>query len=199
MLFVIILLITLTFRSLSQSLLVMVLIPLGLFCAVFGHYFADKPVSLLSLWGILALSGVIINDAVVLVSKFNSNLKEGMTMPDAIYNAGISRFRAILLTTITTVAGLAPLIMETSFQAQFLIPMAVSVAYGVGFGTFLILLIFPVILLVVNDMRRMIVYTKRWVAYKWKGYEGDVPYPTSEEVEPANREAVRLKIMKEME
>lgn len=199
MLFVIILLITLTFRSLSQSLLVMVLIPLGLFCAVFGHYFADKPVSLLSLWGILALSGVIINDAVVLVSKFNSNLKEGMTMPDAIYNAGISRFRAILLTTITTVAGLAPLIMETSFQAQFLIPMAVSVAYGVGFGTFLILLIFPVILLVVNDMRRMILYTKRWVAYKWKGQEGNVPYPTSEEVEPANRETVRLKIMKEME
>jgi len=199
MLFIIILLITLTFRSLSQSILVMLLIPLGLFCAVFGHYFADKPVSLLSLWGILALSGVIINDAVVLVSKFNSNLQEGMTMPDAVYNAGISRFRAIILTSITTVAGLAPLIMETSFQAQFLIPMAISVAYGVGFGTFLILLIFPVILLVVNDMRRMIVYTKRWVAYKWKGYEENVPYPNSEEVEPANREIVRLKIMKEME
>ena len=199
MLFVIVLLITLTFRSLSQSLLVMSLIPLGLFCAVFGHFFADKPVSLLSLWGILALSGVIINDAVVLVSKFNSNLQEGMSMPDAVYNAGISRFRAILLTTVTTVAGLAPLIMETSFQAQFLIPMAVSVAYGIGFGTFVILLIFPVILLVVNDIRRMIVYTKRWVSHKWKGYEGEVVYPSSEEVEPANRELVRLKIMKEME
>ncbi len=199
MLFIIILLITLTFRSLSQSILVMLLIPLGLFCAVFGHYFADKPVSLLSLWGILALSGIIINDAVVLVSKFNSNLQEGMTMPDAIYNAGISRFRAILLTTVTTVAGLGPLILETSFQAQFLIPMAVSVAYGIGFGTFFILLIFPVIFLVVNDIRRMIVYTKRWVTYKWKGYQEDVPYPNSEEVEPANREMMRLKIMKEME
>jgi len=118
---------------------------------------------------------------------------------DAVYNAGISRFRAILLTTVTTVAGLAPLIMETSFQAQFLIPMAVSVAYGIGFGTFLILLIFPVILLVLNDMRRMIVYSKRWIAYKWNGYTENVPYPTSEEVEPANRELVRLKIMKEME
>ncbi len=199
MLFIIILLITLTFRSLSQSVLVMTLIPLGLFCAVLGHYISDKPVSLLSLWGILALSGVIINDAVVLVSKFNSNLQEGMTMQEAVYNAGISRFRAILLTSITTVAGLGPLILETSFQAQFLIPMAVSVAYGIAFGTFIILLIFPVILLVVNDFRRMIVYSKRWIAYKWKGYEEEVPYPNSEEVEPAIREMVRLKIMKELE
>ena len=120
----------------------------------------------------IALSGVIINDAVVFLAKFNSLVKDdGLSVYDAAYEAGIARFRAIMLTSITTVVGLWPLIMETSFQAQFLIPMAISVAYGVLVGTFVILLFFPVIILVFNDVRR---YAK-WF---WTGDK-----PAAEEVE----------------
>ncbi|MGB5928355.1 MAG: efflux RND transporter permease subunit, partial [Cyclobacteriaceae bacterium] len=95
----------------------------------------------------------VINDAVVFIDKFNRNLLDGEDIETAIFNAGQARFRAILLTTITTVAGLYPLILEQSFQAQFLIPMAVSVAYGILFGTMFILLFLPVMVLVFNDLR----------------------------------------------
>ena len=125
-----------TFRSYYQAVLIMMMIPLGWFGAILGHGIEDwispdkeLPVSLLSAWGMVALSGVIINDAVVFLSKFNSLVKnEGMTIYQAAYNAGLSRFRPIMLTSLTTVLGLFPLIKETSFQAQFLIPMAISVA-----------------------------------------------------------------------
>ncbi|MGF1532455.1 MAG: efflux RND transporter permease subunit [Bernardetiaceae bacterium] len=165
--FTIILLLSLTFRSLSQALMIMLMIPVGIFCGIFGHGVESvigsipRPVSLLSLWGMLALGGVIINDAVVFLEKFNINLRNGKSVREATMEAGISRFRPILLTSITTVAGLYPLIKETSFQAQFLIPMAISVAYGVLFGTFFILTCFPALIMVVNDLRRMIAYLLR--------------------------------------
>lgn len=165
--FTIILLITLTFRSFSQAAMILLMIPIGIFCGIFGHgvesWIGDiaRPVSLLSLWGMLALGGVIINDAVVFLEKFNINLREGKSVREATLEAGISRFRPILLTSITTVAGLYPLIKETSFQAQFLIPMAISVAYGVLFGTFFILTCFPPIIMVVNDVRRLVAYLIR--------------------------------------
>lgn len=144
-----------TFRSFYQAVMIIAMIPLGWLGAAWGHGIEGHPVSILSAWGMIALSGVIINDAVVFLAKFNSLVKDdGLSVYDAAYEAGIARFRAIMLTSITTVVGLWPLIMETSFQAQFLIPMAISVAYGVLVGTFVILLFFPVLIMVFNDVRR---------------------------------------------
>nr|WKN39404.1 efflux RND transporter permease subunit [Tunicatimonas sp. TK19036] len=186
-----ILTITLSFRSLYQAILILLLIPLGLVCAAIGHGIHGQPISMLSMYGMIALSGVIVNDAVVMLDKYNQNLLEGMRVEEAAFNAGTSRFRAILLTSITTVAGLYPLILEKSFQAQFLIPMAISVAYGVMFGTLMILLFFPVIILVFNDMK---LYVNKGFRRGKHFLNPNEPYrsPDSEEVEPAIREQRRL-------
>jgi len=174
--------IMITFKSFYQAVLILMMIPLGWLGAAFGHGIEGHPVSLLSAWGMIALSGVIINDAVVFLAKFNSLIKdEGQSVYQAAYNAGLARFRAIMLTSITTVLGLWPLIMETSFQAQFLIPMAISVAYGVLIGTFIILLFFPVLILVFNDVR---MYAK-WL---WTGDK-----PEREDVERVLIDAKRMK------
>ena len=95
----------------------------------------------------------MVNDGLVLISKFNGNLKKGMHFDDALYEASRSRFRAIFLTSLTTIAGLAPLIFETSRQAQFLIPMAISIAYGIGIATVLTLLVLPIYLSFVNRVK----------------------------------------------
>ncbi|MFY0601806.1 MAG: efflux RND transporter permease subunit [Cyclobacteriaceae bacterium] len=181
-----------TFRSMYQALMIIVMIPLGVFGAILGHgieswvSFRELPVSLLSVWGMVALSGVIINDAVVFLSKYNSLLKnDGMTVKEAAFAAGTSRFRPIMLTSLTTVLGLFPLIKETSFQAQFLVPMAISVAYGVLIGTFIILLFFPVLILLFNDIRRGL----KWF---WTGRK-----PTREEVESVSLHEDRLKEYRE--
>lgn len=120
---------------------------------IWGHWLHDFPLNILSLLGIIALIGIMVNDGLVLIGKFNSNLREGMTFDDAIYQAGRSRFRAIFLTSITTIAGLTPLIFETSRQAQFLIPMAISIAYGIGFATVLTLILLPVFLSFSNKIK----------------------------------------------
>jgi len=135
-----------TFRSYSQPLMLLLLIPFSLPAVAWGHWFHDFPLNILSMLGIIALIGIMVNDGLVLISKFNNNLREGMIFHDAIYEAGRSRFRAIFLTSITTIAGLAPLILEESRQAQFLIPMAVSIAYGIGFATILTLVVLPIFL-----------------------------------------------------
>lgn len=150
------LVITFTFRSALQT---VTLIPIILFSftgVAWGHFLHDKPLSLFSFLGIIALIGVIVNDSLVLVGKFNTNLKEGMRFDEAVFQAGRQRFRAIFLTTITTVAGLAPLILNKSFQAQFLVPMAISVAYGIAFATALTLVVLPVSLSLLNDFRRFL-------------------------------------------
>ncbi|MEM9831888.1 MAG: efflux RND transporter permease subunit [Bacteroidota bacterium] len=186
-----ILVITLSFRSLYQAILILLLIPLGLVCAAIGHGIHDQPISTLSMYGMIALSGVIINDAVVMLDKYNQNLREGMRVEEAAFGAGIARFRAILLTSITTVVGLYPLILEKSFQAQFLIPMAISVAYGVMLGTLMILLFFPVIILVFNDVK---LYVNKGIGRMKHFMSPDEPYesPDHEGVEPAIREQRRL-------
>lgn len=153
------LVIILHFKSLAQGFVIVAMIPLSWLGAVWGHGVEGVPVSLLSVWGMLALSGVIINDAVVFLSKYNSFLLEGKTVKEAVYETGMARFRAIVLTTITTSVGLYPIIFERSFQAQFLVPMAVALAYGVLVGTGFILIFFPVIILALNDIKR---YT-RWI------------------------------------
>ncbi|MBX2841858.1 MAG: efflux RND transporter permease subunit [Flammeovirgaceae bacterium] len=152
--FVMFLLIMLNFKSFYQAVLIMAMIPLGWLGAILGHGIQGIPVSILSAWGMIALSGVIINDAVVFLDKYNRNLRDGMKVYDAAFDAGISRFRPILLTSITTVCGLFPLLVEGSFQAQFLIPMACSIAFGVLIGTFIILLFFPVLIILFNDIRQ---------------------------------------------
>ncbi|MFK7907959.1 MAG: efflux RND transporter permease subunit, partial [Chitinophagales bacterium] len=111
------------------------------------------PINMLSMLGIIALIGIVVNDGLVLIGKFNGFLKEGLPFADALYEAGKSRFRAILLTSITTVAGLGPLIFETSRQAQFIIPMAISIAYGIFFATFLTLFLLPTLLYISNSIK----------------------------------------------
>ena len=131
------------------------MIPFGVIGAFWGHGIQGVQVNTLSVYGILALTGIIVNDSIVLVDKINRNLKSGMLLYDAVYDAGVSRLRPILLTTFTTAFGLAPLIFETSRQAQFLIPMAISLAYGLLFGTFFILVVLPASYLVTNKARVM--------------------------------------------
>lgn len=150
----IIFILMINFRSFEQPMIILIMIPISILGAVWGHGIHGKPVSILSLWGIVALSGVVINDSVVMLSKFNSLIVEGYKVRAAILEAGKSRLRPIILTTLTTSAGLYPLILERSFQAQFLIPMAISLVYGVFFGTIFILLFFPALILVLNDIRR---------------------------------------------
>ena len=170
------------FKSLGQSLIILLMIPLSWLGAAWGHGFEGIPVSMLSAWGMVALSGVIINDAVVFLSKYNLNLREGLTVRQAVLEAGTSRFRPILLTTITTTVGLYPLILETSFQAQFLIPMAVSLAYGVLIGTSFILLFFPALVMVSNDIRV-------WANWLWTGNK-----PSAESVEKAIKYQIREQV-----
>ena len=142
-----------TFRSYEQPLLLILLIPFSLIGVVWGHWFHDFPVNMLSWLGIIALIGIMVNDGLVLIEKFNSYLKEGMKFDDALVQAGVSRFRAILLTTLTTVAGLAPLLLEKSRQAQFLKPMAISISYGIAIATVLTLVMLPLFLSVANSIK----------------------------------------------
>ena len=165
-----------TFRSYSQPLLLLFLIPLSLPAVAWGHWIHDFPVNVLSMLGIIALIGIMVNDGLVLIGKFNNNLREGMTYDNALYEAGRARFRAIFLTSITTVAGLAPLIFEESRQAQFLIPMAISIAYGIGFATVLTLIVLPIFLAFSNSVKT----TTKWL---WTGNK-----ITKEEVERVTRE-----------
>ncbi|TBN02746.1 efflux RND transporter permease subunit [Hyunsoonleella flava] len=165
-----------TFRSYSQPLLLLLLIPFSLPAVAWGHWIHDFPVNILSMLGIIALIGIMVNDGLVLIGKFNNNLREGMGFDDALYEAGRARFRAIFLTSITTVAGLAPLIFEESRQAQFLIPMAVSIAYGIGFATVLTLIVLPIFLAFSNSVKT----TGKWL---WTNRE-----VTKEEVERVVKE-----------
>ena len=145
--------VVLVFRSYAQAGMIFSLIPIAVLGAMWGHGIQGIQLNVLSIYGIIALSGIIINDSIVLVDQINRNLRNKQKVLDAVYNAGISRLRPIILTTLTTALGLAPLILETSRQAQFLIPMAVSVAYGLVFGTFILLVILPALFLVVNQLR----------------------------------------------
>jgi multidrug efflux pump subunit AcrB len=142
------------FKSFEQPLIILFMVPIAVLGSIWGHGIHGKPLSILSLWGIVALTGVIVNDAVVFLAKFNLLVSEGKKVENAIIEAGKTRLRPIILTTLTTSFGLYPLILEKSFQAQFLIPMAISLVYGVAFGTMFILLFFPSLILILNDFRR---------------------------------------------
>jgi multidrug efflux pump subunit AcrB len=148
-------------KSYIQTALIMGLIPLGVIGAVIGHWIIGIPVSILSFLGIVALAGIIVNDSVVLVDRYNNLIRDGMDVFDALHEAALSRFRPIVLTTVTTFGGLAPIILLRSEQGQFLVPMAVSVAFGLLFGTFLTLLLLPAALYAVSDLRVLFRRRKR--------------------------------------
>ena len=143
------------FNSLSQAFLIMLVIPSGIAGSIIGHGLVGIPVSILSVFGMIALIGVLVNDAIVFLDRYNNLLIEGESIKSAASKAAVSRFRPILLTSITTVAGLLPMISETSMQAQFLIPMATSIAFGVLFGTVFILFFYPSAILFWNEGARI--------------------------------------------
>lgn len=175
-LFLIFVTISFTFRSFSQPFLLLMLVPFSITAVGWGHKIHGFPLNILSLLGIIALIGIMVNDGLVLIGKFNTNLRLGMRFEKALYEAGRSRFRAIFLTSVTTIAGLAPLLLEKSRQAQFLKPMAVAIAYGIGYATVLTLVMLPLFLMFSNSFK---------VQLKWL-LTGEKP--TRESVERAVKE-----------
>jgi multidrug efflux pump subunit AcrB len=148
-------LLAIPFRSYSQPLLIMIVIPFGAGGAMLGHMLLGYGLSIMSIMGIVALAGVVVNDSLILVDYANRlRRRDGLHGKEAIVLAGVRRFRPILLTTLTTFGGLAPMVFETSRQAQFITPMAVSLGFGILFTTFICLLVLPalyVILVSIQD------------------------------------------------
>jgi len=132
------------FKSAVQPLLVMLIIPFGALGAVIGHVIMGLPLTLFSFYGIIALTGIVVNDSIVLIDFINSRVRAGMPINQALAESGLRRFRPVLLTTITTIGGLFPILLETSIQAQILIPMATSIAFGELFATLIVLYLVPV-------------------------------------------------------
>ena len=170
------LIVAITFRSFSQAVLIFLLIPFSIIGVLWGHFVQGYTVSILSWFGTIALAGIVVNDSLVFVNTMNRILKEGKGFKEALHEAALSRFRPVLLTSLTTIAGLGPLIFERSRQAQFLSPMAISVGYGLLFGTLLTLVMLPALLVTFNRIKVFAVgLVKR-------------TRPTAESVEPAVRE-----------
>jgi len=161
------------FRSYIQPVVIMFTVPFGIIGAAVGHLLLGYDLSLMSVFGIVALAGVVVNDAIILIERINENLAEGMPFFQAILQGGARRFRAVFLTTLSTIGGLTPLILETNLQARFLIPMALSIAAGVGFATVLTLVMIPSLLVILNDFRCLLHRLKTGA------------WPTREAVEPA--------------
>lgn len=143
-------------RSYIQPMIIMSVIPFGLIGAVVGHLVLGMPVSILSLFGILALAGVVVNDSLILVNYVNNAREAGTSLRDAVLDAGCARFRPIILTSLTTFVGLMPIMLERSLQAQLVIPMAVSLAFGIVFATVITLLLIPCLYIVVDDFKQAI-------------------------------------------
>jgi len=150
--FVIYALLAIPFRSYTQPLVVMAAIPFGMVGAVWGHVIMGLDLALLSMFGVVALSGVVVNDSLVLMSFYNDLVQQGVDRKKALIQAGRARFRAILLTSLTTFFGLLPMILEKSMQAKFLIPMAVSLGFGILFATWIILVGVPVTMLLLGNL-----------------------------------------------
>lgn len=147
-------LLAIPFRSYSQPLIVMCVIPFGFVGAVGGHLLMGLNLSLLSMFGIVALTGVVVNDSLIMIDLINRERRDGVSLEQAIRDSGTRRFRPILLTTLTTFFGLTPMILETSLQAQFLIPMAVSLGFGIVFATAITLILVPVVYRILEDFHQ---------------------------------------------
>ncbi len=175
-LFAIYAMLAIPFRSYYQPIIVMIAIPFGIVGAVVGHIIMGYALSLMSMMGIVALCGVVVNDSLVLIDYSNRRRRDGVPPYEAITQAGGRRFRPILLTTLTTFGGLAPMIFETSRQARFMIPMAISLGYGILFATTISLLIVPCLYMIADDVRRLVV---------WLGLVGTVEREIGHQEEPA--------------
>lgn len=153
-------LLAIPFKSYVQPLVIMAVIPFGIIGALIGHMILDLPLGVLSIFGIIGLSGVIINGSLVMIDFINENLRDGMPIEEAIMEGTKSRFRPIMLTSLTTFLGVAPITFETSLQAQFLIPMSASLGFGVLFGAFILQLLIPALALIEYKGKRRI--KKMW-------------------------------------
>jgi multidrug efflux pump subunit AcrB len=145
------------FRSYIQPVIIMMAIPFGLIGAIFGHLIMGLEFTIVSVFGIVALSGIVVNDSLILIDFINRALRNGTDLNRAVIESGKARFRPVLLTSVTTIAGLFPLLLERSFQAQFLIPMAVSICFGLLVATVLTLLYVPALYLIVADVTNVFV------------------------------------------
>ena len=144
-------LLTLEFKSYLQPLLILLIIPFGIVGAIFGHFVMGIPMMLFSLFGIVALTGVVVNDSIVLIDFINARVEAGVPYKEAVVEAGRRRFRPVLLTSATTIAGLIPILLEGSLQAQILIPMATSLAFGLLLATILVLVLVPTLYRIYRD------------------------------------------------
>ena len=194
-------LLAIPFRSYFQPFIVMSAIPFGIVGAILGHRImhyiygfigaANDPaetITMLSLLGILALSGVVVNDSLVMVDFINQKVKAGMPLSEAVRLAGVKRFRPILLTSLTTFAGLLPLMFEDSAQAQFLIPMAISLGWGVLFATFITLMLIPTVTLIFDDIRRFFAWVYNKAEYSQESESDTVsnPAPAKMDASPSS-------------
>ena len=152
-------------KSYSQPLIIMSVIPFGIIGALFGHFILGLSMSVLSLCGIVALAGVVVNDSLILVDFVNRARSQGLPLVDAAIDAGCYRFRAIILTSMTTFVGLVPIILERSLQAQIVIPMATSLAFGILFSTVVTLILVPVLYIILDDIRRT---SRRFYHWWWQ-------------------------------
>jgi multidrug efflux pump subunit AcrB len=156
-------LLAIPFKSYGQPLIIMVSIPFGIVGAVMGHLLLGYSLSIMSVFGIVALSGVVVNDSLVLIDYANQLRRKGANMHDAVHAAGVQRFRPIILTTLTTFGGLTPMILETSRQAKFLIPMAISLGFGILFATGITLVLIPSLTIILEDLGKL---RKRFAAWQ---------------------------------
>jgi multidrug efflux pump subunit AcrB len=155
-LFAIYALLAIPFKSYSQPFIIMASIPFGMIGAVFGHIVMGYELSIISMFGIIALAGVVVNDSLILIHKANQNRSVGKSHRESVFTASCRRFRPIVLTSLTTFLGLAPMIFETSLQARFLIPMAISLGFGILFATMIALVIIPCLYLALVDLKRLL-------------------------------------------
>ena len=171
-LFVIYALMAIPFKSYIQPLIVMTAVPFGIVGAVWGHAIMGLSMSILSMCGLIALTGIVVNDSLVLVTYINTLRAAGKKLADAVREAGAARFRAIILTSLTTAAGITPLMLEKEVQAQFLIPMAVALAFGVIFATVITLVLVPSSYLILEDLK----HAGKWLL----GIDGPATEPLPE-------------------
>ncbi len=168
-------LLAIPFKSMVQPFFVLIALPFGVIGALLGHMIMGLTPSYLSIFGILALAGVVVNDSLVMVDFINQRTSDGIPLLDACIEAGGKRFRPIMLTSVTTFVGLLPLMLETSLHAQFLIPMAVSLGFGVVFATVITLFLIPCSLLVAEDCGRVIAAIKSWYLRPFRAGEKEAP------------------------
>ena len=142
------------FASYTRPIVVMAVIPFGLIGAVFGHFIMDFNLSILSVFSLLGLTGILVNDSIILVTTIDDHIKNGQKLKEAIINGTVSRLRPVLITSLTTIGGLCPLMFERSTQAQFLIPVAITIVFGLATATFLVLLVIPALLGIIDDIQQ---------------------------------------------